>query len=243
MPYKLRQFGFKEMMDCRGRIRDLLHDSIPTLADAAERTVSFFYDELVDDDGRPACALVRFFKTHSYRELPHKLRDIVRANVPDAEARPELRCLTLMATRGQEPDWNSPEKSRGHRVIPLLSVEMVEQAPMISQLITQMGLPIAAVVRPSRALLLDQSDANYNVFYVPQALGSPHIVAQKEFVAPYRIESVLGFGGLLASGELFALIMFSRVPISSDTADQFRVVGLNMKIAILPFVRKPAFND
>lgn len=54
----------------------------------------------------------------------------------------------------------------------------------------------------------------------------------------YGIQSVLGFGGLLASGDLFAVILFSKVAISPDAADQFRVVGLNLKIAILPFARK-----
>ena len=124
-----------------------------------------------------------------------------------------------------------------------MSVEMVQQAPMIAQLITQLGLPIANVVRPSRALLLDQEQTTHNVFFVPRALGSPHIVAQEEFVVRYGIQSVLGFGGLLASGDLFAVILFSKVAISPDAADQFRVVGLNLKIAILPFARKTLFRD
>ncbi|HEV7919942.1 MAG TPA: hypothetical protein VGR02_04030 [Thermoanaerobaculia bacterium] len=242
MPYELSRFGFKEMMDCRGRIRDLFADDPPTFEDAAERAVGFLRRELVDEHGAPACALVRFFKTHPYDDLPEELREVVRAASPEAPAIPELRCLTLIATRGDEPDWNSRRTSRGHRAIPLASVEMVQQAPMIAQLITQLGVPIANVVRPSRALLLDQEQTAHNVFFVPRALGSPHIVAQKEFVVRYGIQSVLGFGGLLASGDLFAVILFSKVPISPQTADQFRVVGLNLKIAILPVVRRPLFR-
>lgn len=242
MPYNLSRFGFSDMMDCRGRIRDLLADDPPTLEDAAERAVEFFHDELVDEHGRPACALVRFFKTHPYRDLPEGLQAVVRAANAYAASIPDLRCLTLLATRGDEPDWNSRLTSRGHRAIPLTSVEMVQQAPMIAQLITQLGLPIANVVRPSRALLLDQEQTAHNVFFVPRALGSPHIVAQEEFVVRYGIQSVLGFGGLLASGDLFAVILFSRVAIPPDAADQFRVVGLNLKIAILPFARKALFR-
>jgi hypothetical protein len=242
MPYLLSTFGFREMMECRGRIRDLFVDDPPTLEDAAERAVEFFRHELVDDGGAPACALVRLFKTHAYGGLPEELRAAVRDASPEAATVPDLRCLTLVATRGDEPDWNSRHASRGHRAIPLLSVEMVQQAPMIAQLITQLGLPISNVVRPSRALLLDQQQTTHNVFYVPRALGSPYIVAQQEFVARYGIQSVLGFGGLLASGDLFAVIMFSKVPISPDVADQFRVVGLNLKIAILPFARKALFR-
>jgi two-component system NtrC family sensor kinase len=242
MPWELSRFGFKDMMECRGRIRDLFADDPPTLEDAANRAVEYLRSEFVDAGGAPACALVRFFKTHAYQDLPQDLRRVVRAAAPEAADVPDLRCLTLISTRGDEPEWNSRHASRGHRAIPLVSVEMVQQAPMIAQLITQLGLPIANVVRPSRALLLDQDQTAHNVFYVARALGSPHIVAQSDFVVRYGIESVLGFGGLLASGDLFAAIMFSKVAIPPDVADQFRVVGLNLKIAILPFARKPLFR-
>jgi two-component system NtrC family sensor kinase len=231
------------MMDCRSRIRDLFSDDPQTIEDAAERAVEFFHRELVDENGAPACALVRFFKTHPYADLPDDLQAIARAATPEAGSIADLRCLTLVATRGDEPDWNSRQASRGHRVIPLTSVEMVQRAPMIAQLITQLGVGIANVVRPSRTLLLDQDRATQNVFFVPRALGSPHIVAQEEFVVRYGIQSVLGFGGLLSSGDLFAVILFSKVAIPPDAADQFRVVGLNLKIATLPLARKPLFRS
>ena len=243
MPYDVRHFGFKEMMDCRRRLRDLIADNPPTLQDAAERAVVFLRQELVDGRGEPACALVRLFKTHPYRDLPEELRQVARSASPDAPSIADLRCLTLMATRGDQPEWNSPTTSRGHRVIPLVSVEMVQQAPMIAQLITQLGLPISHVVRPPEKLILDEDQKSHNVFYVPRALGSPHIVAQQEFVVRYKIESVVGFGGLLATGDLFVVIMFSKVPISAEAADQFRVLGLNLKIAILPFVNRPLFRS
>lgn len=240
MPYLLERFGFKEMMECRSRIRMLFHETTPASLDqVAERAVRFFYDELVDREGQPACALVRFFKSHPYRDLPEDLQTLVRRNV--SEPASQLQCLTLLATRGQLPEWNSRLHSRGHQVIPLESVEMVEQAPMIAQLIRQMGIDIASVVQPDLALMLNAPAANYNVFHVQHAPGSPHIVAQDDFVKPYGIASVLGFGGLLSSGDLFAVIMFSRVPISTETAEQFRVLGLNLKMAILPFTRISLF--
>jgi hypothetical protein len=241
MPFVLSRFGFVEMMECRNRIRSLLGDDLPTFEDAADRAVQFFYEEFTGEDGLPASALVRFFKTHPYGELEPPLQEEVRHAVGLIHPAADLRCLTLLATRGIEPDWNSRTSSRAHRAIPLTSVEMVQQAPMISQLITQLGVPIASVLKPSRELLLDQGTA-HNVFYVPQALGSPHIPAQEEFVRRFGIASVLGFGGLLASGDLFAVVMFSRVAIEPSVAEHFKVVGLNLKIGILPFTRKPTFR-
>jgi len=122
-----------------------------------------------------------------------------------------------------------------------LSEEMIEKAPMIAQLFKQFGVEVAAILRPNPTLLLDTSDVTTNVFHVPLALGSPYIVAQKEFVEPFGIASVLGFGGMLSSGDLFAAIMFTHVPITAAVADQFKVIGLNLKLAMLPIARKPLF--
>ena len=155
---------------------------------------------------------------------------------------PSSRCLTLVGTAGDEPGWNSTTESKRHRAIPLSSVEAVEQAPMVAQLIRQLGVPVAAVVRPDRGLMMDSEQTAQNVFYVPEALGSPFIVAQDEFVIPYRIASVIGFGGLIASGDLVAAILFSRVAIDRAVADQFKVIGLNFKLAMLPFALKPLFE-
>ena len=63
-----------------------------------------------------------------------------------------------------------------------------------------------------------------------------------EFVVPFGIKSVLGFGGVLPPGDLFAVIMFSRVPVPRETADLFRNLALSVKLAILPFSRGPVFD-
>jgi hypothetical protein len=60
------------------------------------------------------------------------------------------------------------------------------------------------------------------------------VPAQESFVIPYGIQSVVGFGGALRSGDIFAVIMFSRVPIPPDTAQLFRTLSLNVKLAIAP---------
>jgi len=52
---------------------------------------------------------------------------------------------------------------------------------------------------------------------------------------PFGIRSVIGFGGMLPSGNLFAVILFTKVPIPRETADLFRPLALSVKLAILPF--------
>jgi len=238
MPYELGRFGVTEMMLCRGQLRGLFDDDPGSVTAAAQRVVEFFYRDLVDATGTPACALVRFFKTERFAALDAEQQEFALKAAGSATLEDDVRCLTLLATIGDEPEWSSPEQSRGHRAIPLTSVEMVEQAPMIAQLIEQLGLSVSTVVRPEAGLMLDTQGRKQNVFDVPRALGSPHIVAQEEFVRPYNIASVIGLGGLISTGDMFALILFSKVPISREVADLFGVLGLNLKIAILPMLNR-----
>lgn len=67
--------------------------------------------------------------------------------------------------------------------------------------------------------------------------------AQKDFVVPYGIVSVLGFGGFLPDGNLFAVIIFARVPTSPSVAEMFRTVALNLKLGLLALSDKPVFVD
>ena len=91
-------------------------------------------------------------------------------------------------------------------------------------------------------IIKDLDQRTYNVFFVPEAQGHPSIPAQ-DFVARYGVKSALGFGGILPSGNLFAVIMFTRVAIPLSTAQMFRTLALNVKLNILPFANGPIFND
>ena len=53
---------------------------------------------------------------------------------------PATRCLTLLATAGDEPAWNDRRRSAGHRVTPLPSEGIIASFPMVSQLIRQLGV-------------------------------------------------------------------------------------------------------
>jgi hypothetical protein len=113
---------------------------------------------------------------------------------------------------------------------------------MIAQLIYQLGLEPGAVVRPGPELLGGLDQRTYNVFHVSQALGSPYVPAQEEFVVPHGVQSVLGLGGVLATGDLFVVILFSRVALSRETAELFKPLALSVKLAVLPFAGGQVFN-
>jgi hypothetical protein len=206
-----------------------------SIGDAAECVVRYFYDNLVDaESGTAACGLVRLYRTAPFGELDQETQDFAASRLGDAAPlSAQMKCLTLLASAGQRPEWNSPATSRGHRAIPLPSEEMVSQSPMISQLILQLGLEIRTVLHPDPEFLPDLEHREYNLFYVPVAAGSPFIPAQEDFVVPYDIKSALGFGGLLPGGDLFATVLFSKVFVPREVALTFRSLALSVKTALL----------
>jgi len=152
-----------------------------------------------------------------------------------------MKFLTLLASAGVKPEWNGRESSAGHQAIPLASVQIVQKAPMIWQLIQQLGLEVATVVEPDAALMMDFARRNFNVFHVPEAVGSPYLPDQADFVIPFGIHSVVGFGGMLPSGNLFAVILFSRVHLSQETAKLFKPLAISAKLAILSYPEAKVF--
>ena len=147
---------------------------------------------------------------------------------------PETLCLTLLATRGLEPEWNDRRTSQGHKAIPLPSVELVHRLPMVAALINQIGLDLADVVRPDQARVAELARRTYDVFHVPEARGSAFVPAQ-DFVERHAVTSALGFGGVLFSGDFYAVVMFSRVPISAEVADRLRILSLATRVSLMPF--------
>lgn len=208
----------------------------PSLEEAATCIVRYFYEKCVEAaTGERSCALVRFYKTHPYSALEPDLQRIASAQLGTVTPAPWLRCLTLMASAGDEPAWNSRHESRSHRAIPLPSAERVRAAPMIMRLIEDLGIDVDTIVSSAEPSTRGAVTRTYDVFHVEQALGSPFIPAQRDFVIPYRIASVIGFGGLLRSGELFAVVMFSRTRIPVTSAARFRSIALDIRSSLFGF--------
>lgn len=237
--FDLSSFSLHEMLQCKMGLALAAADQ-GSMEDAARAVARYLYEEC--GAAERSFALVRVYKTHSYGQLPGELRTFADSAGQTGPYRPSVKCLTLLATVGDEPSWNSRRSSTGHQAIPLPSAGIVEQAPMIAQLIRQMGLEVEAVINPSPDVVRALEGKTFNVFHVAAALDSPFIPAQRDFVVPYRIRSVLGFGGLLRSGDLFAVIMFSRESIPRETADRFRAIALDVKAVFFPFADDRVFS-
>jgi two-component system NtrC family sensor kinase len=231
--YDLEQFTLKEMTECGMQLRKI-GGGAASMEDVAQRTVSFLFETLAAGrDEAQACVLARCFVTAPTSCLPVDLqRDVESVHKLGDQS---SKSLILLGTRGIKPEWNDRHLSKNHRVIALNETGLVDRSPMVAELMNQLGIPIDKVARTGSKFLVTEKKRNYNVFYVPDAHHSAAIPDQEGFVAPNNIRSAVGYGGLLPSGNMFAVILFLRLAISHQTALAFRPFSLNTKIALLPF--------
>ncbi|MEO7457621.1 MAG: hypothetical protein ABIY52_15270 [Gemmatimonadaceae bacterium] len=202
-----------------------------TLESAARTVCAELYDGFRGSEGTRDCVMVRCYITHPYGTLTPDIQRFAKrayGAIAITPPEPEMRCLVLLGTVGDEPEWNERQRSRGHQAIPLPSPHVVERAPMIAQLVRELGLDLSRVIRPAPDLLRGGRSESNGVFHVEQAKGSPYVPAQADFVERYGVRSVLGFGGALPSGDLFAIILFARVTIESAVAVHFRTVAADV---------------
>lgn len=235
MNFDLSDFSLVDMLQCGRGIRRAAAEAT-TVNEAAQSIVEYLYHECGHPEAARSCALIRFYKTYSLADLEPRLQAFAKDRLHGVDASNGMKCLTLVATIGQESQWCDPRQSVGHQAIPLPSAKMVEGAPMIAQLIREMGLEISDVLAPDKELIHESAGRSYNVFHVERALGSPYIPAQEDFVKRYGVRSVLGFGGLVGEGDFFAVIMFSRGPIPAASAARFRNIALDVKAVIHPLL-------
>jgi len=236
-------FGIADLLACSSALLRMGEDAA-CMEDVAADVVTCLRETFIDKDtGESALPLARFYVTRRTDQLEPELQDFARAAGTDARAGVDVTCLTLLATAGEATVWNDRHASVSHKAIPLPSVEVLHRSPMVAQLIGQLGLDPRHIVHPDPALLRDLSQKTYNVFYVADALDSPYVPAQESFVVPYGIRSVVGFGGLLPNGSLFAIILFSRIAIPALAVDGFAAIALAVKIAILPLQHRVFTHD
>ncbi len=238
---ELDHFDLEDLLECSSHLQ-ASGDGQRSIEGVARELARYLRSCFVNKDtGTLALPLVRCYATVPFERLDAELRAVAMAAGGSASLT-GVPCLTLLGTAGEEADWNERRRSHSHRAIPLPSKEAVTRLPMVAGLLTELGLDLGDVISPSpeRTKVLDRHPCD--VFYVPRALDSPLVPAQEDFVIPYGIRSVLGFGGTLPDGSMFAVVLFSTVPIPSDTADAFEVLALSVKVALLPFVHQPIFD-
>lgn len=240
--YDLTRFRLRDTVECAAHTRKI-GAGAGDVDEACRRLCRFFYEALLDGETtRPACAMVRVYKTCPFRSLDEARAAFAVSTFGKERApAPDTTCVSLMATMGEVPAWCSVTASKGHLAIPLFDPSFLDRLPMIAALVDRMGLDRAAVIRPDPAESARATQKAYDVFYVPDAVADPIVPAKQSFVVPHGIQSVVGFGGALSSGEVLAVLLFSKVRIRPEVAGMFRLLALALRIALTPFVDRALF--
>src|SRR5262249_1861779 len=148
----------------------------------------------------------------------------------------ETPCLTMLGSIGTKTEWCRREADKTYEVLALPDPVLVENFPVVAQMIARFDLPGAFSVPYNPDLFLEEPGRNYDVLYIHEPSTESSVLGEQEqFMHDNGIKSVVGFGGLLPTRNLFAIIVYSKVPIALQTARAFRPFALNTKIALLPF--------
>lgn len=196
----------------------------------AERVISSLYDALVRPEGGRALVLARLFVTERFADLEPPLQRFAEklALEPLGDDAP---CLTLLASRGYEAEWNDPAASHGHRAVPLADSAAPGRLPMLAALWRQLGLDLEHF--EMLAPRLPSAPRVSGVVHVERAPDSPLLPQQRGFVVPYGVQSALGFGGVLPDGRVYVVALYSGVPVSEGVARSFELLGLHLELAWL----------
>ncbi len=242
--FDLAPFALSDMIAASAALRDA-DNSATCMEEAAGAIVRYLADHLIDKaTSTSACALVRLYKLHPYAELPSDVQAAARrAVVDDSVLLDEVNCLVQLASVGIEEGWNDRRASQRHQAIPLPSAAALRRLPMVAALLSALQIDHDWVVGSALTPIGTNEDQPYDVFHVPDARNCPSVPDQEDFVIPYGIRSVVGFGGVLPSGSMFAVVVFSTVSNPREAADLFGPLALAAKVALLPFDGGRIFAD
>lgn len=232
-PVVLSRTSVDDIVRLNTAARDVARDRT-SMAEAAQAMSELLFRELQTDGAKPAAALARIYLTSRYGTLPTDLQAVARSHTgtPLPASAP---CLTLLGTAGSRPEWCDPARSRAHRAIPLSSTSGVAtEAPMIAGLMSQLGVSIDEIVELAQEDALGMHHRDYGIFFVEDARSSP-LIPTKDFVHDEGVRSVVGCGGALPSGEIFAFILFAKVTIDDGVASLFRTLAYGIKAALIPY--------
>ncbi len=190
----------------------LSRDSFSSHEQASQYIAEQLFREFCLEDGQPQLSLVRIFRLTDVDDLPPEVQQLVDER--------EQRVMALTGTWGIEEAWQHRTRSKGHQAVPISAIAVPERIPMFQEVLTQLGVDIEHLYETHELIVCD--DRPYQgTFYVPNA-HSPVIPAQDDFVIPYGIKSLVGFGGFIATQEvMYLLYAFANVPVSGEAARRF----------------------
>ncbi len=233
----------------RSKIESQLRDCW-SLEQAAQKFIDSFYEEFEE-----SLVIARMFMSVPYANLPQFNQKFVTNLVEEKGVTSEMQydtlVLSLLGTRGEEPDWNDRRKSKGHVGIPLVSTEFVEATPMLARLLSDFGLGLDWLKKPYDGWIIDRMGDIAGTFFVPDAKESVDskkrkIIPMQDFVEAYNVHTVFGIGGryMLGSNNIIAAIFFTKENFDKKIARSFQPLINWFKMTTIELVgQQRIFSD
>lgn len=205
-------------------LQDTLRRRVQTAAalqDAAQE-----FANLLAEEFEPV--LARVFATIEFQALPEFDRRFVtgrarEANL-EAQLKPTTRVLSLLGTRGAQPEWNERARSKRYLGIPLVSEHFVQSLPMVAALLTELGMAPESFRPDGPGVPIDQllGGEAAGIFHVPEPRVSTdpkgrRIIPAQDFIHAQEVATVFGIGGIWPNGELVVCIVFTREVVARAT--------------------------
>lgn len=231
----------KEMLDLQEQITADAAKS-EFLEQAAQKYMSLLYDRLND-----SIIMARLFAAIQFKILPESNKCFVtklaeKENVSDKISDQTL-VLSLLGSRGVNPEWNDRRNSKDHIGIPLISKKFISKAPMISQLLDQFGIGMDWIDSTDKFYITKTLNSLSGIFFIKNAEtevnehGDKIIVAQ-DFVKREGIKSVFGIGGCyLGTSVFFASIIFTNEEVDENIVKRFVLQAIRFKTATMQMVK------
>jgi len=195
--------------------------NLSSFEEVAQELMKVFYSSFVTEGGRSPFVLARFFKSCAYGELPDDIRNYIHNKESKGNLISGNKYLTLFGSFGELDNWKNRNLSENYKAFPIHDEHMLGKFPMLSAVFDQIGLNLSHLKQTDKSILIKDCHRQYGVFCVENAEGSNLIPKQAEFVRPYSVKSVFGFGGIYSTSNVYAVIIFSRERLSRKDAQLF----------------------
>src|SRR3954453_5693411 len=228
--YVLERFSVDDLVELSREVRSL-GEGAGSMAEVAQRLVDGLFDAFRTEAGQHALLSARLYKSHRFGELPPDLKQYTL----DRGEQPADRqtCLVLLAA-ADAPEIARAAAESDDRVQPLTEEGLARQ-PLMRHLLEGLGVEVASVLDPDRAAESRLHTRDLDVFHVPdRAMAEGVDEEARERVQELGLSSMAVTGGVLLSGELFMVALFTRVEISDYVAQLMRSLGLAIKAALVP---------
>jgi DNA-binding CsgD family transcriptional regulator/GAF domain-containing protein len=193
---------------------------LSTVEDVCQSLTQSLYQTFSNSNGQSEFALCRIFKSCSFGDFPKELKTHIRQKTKTRLVN-ETKHIALLGTFGETKEWCSISNSKNHKALPLNDPNAIKNFPMMLALFNQIGFEISQNQKTGPILFLKKEDHDFGLFLVEKAEGNSLIPDQEDFVIPLGIKSVFGFGGMFSTGNIFAVIIFSKKRIKKNQAEIF----------------------